>query len=92
MYLYLITSGERPGISIFARSYDGAVQLFMAWWSLSHRGDLPDIEAQQRNPSWPGLNTDHLHDALMQGVSGIGIYDPGAGWTIIPPERFEEIA
>ena len=86
MHLYEISASGHSSISVFAESYGKAVDLFVSWWMLRQNSDLPDLEVRQRNPSWTGLNTEHLQDALARGVTGIGRYEVSMGWTILPPD------
>lgn len=85
MHLFEIETAIGTRVAVFAECYTHAATLFMAWWVLNHDGELPDFEVKQRNPKWPGLDTAKLMKALHRHVSGIGQFDPVAGWTIAPP-------
>lgn len=92
MYLYLVTPADGPELSVFAESFNGASELFLAWW-LAHRNEpLPPFEVKQRNASWPGLDTKLLGEALSLGIAGIGRFDPDRGWIIVSPTYVEEEA
>lgn len=92
MHLYEIetTTGER--LPVFAACYAESATLFMAWWVINNDGELPDFEVKQRNPRWPGLDTDKLMEALERDVSGVGQFDPASGWSIAPPSDSREEA
>ena len=65
--------------------FDQAASIFTAW-HLGHRETpVPDFEVKQRNPRWPGINTDHLLAALERGLAGVGRYDARIGWSIRSP-------
>ena len=90
MHLYLVTAANGPELSVFAESFNGASELYLAWW-LAHRDEpLPSFEVKQRNASWPGLDTKLLDEALSLGIAGIGRFDPNKGWTIVSPTCGEE--
>ena len=92
MNLYDVRTSETHAISIFARSYSHALDLFITFWVIAGNGEFADIQIKQHNPHWLGFNIEHLRRALLLGIPGIARYDPAVGWTIFPPERFEEIA
>lgn len=84
MRLFEITmaSGAKP--SVFAKTYDQAAGIHIDWFA-NHYGDsASSFEVAERNPSWPGLNTKHLKEALALMTAGVGRYDPDKGWTIVP--------
>jgi hypothetical protein len=85
MHLFEVIAVDQTILSVFGGDFDEAVSLFMAWHIANHDTPLPDFEVRQRNPRWPGLNTQHLMDALVRETQGIGRYDPLAGWSILSP-------
>lgn len=89
MHIFEIRSGQEAKATVFARSHDQAAQLFMAWRMLNGIEVPEPMEVFEHHPQ--GTQR-HADKALSLGVAGIGYYDPHAGWTIVPPERFEEIA
>ena len=92
MYLYLVTPTDGSELSVFAESFDRAVELFTVWWLTHREGLLPDFEVKQRNPAWPGLDTKLLGEALSRDTAGIGLFDPKTGWRIVSPTHVEEQA
>lgn len=82
MHLYEIAARRSNTLAIFAPNYGAAIEIYLAWWMTHMAGDLPDLEVKQRNPGWPGMHRQHLHEALRLGLAGIGIYEPEEGWTI----------
>jgi hypothetical protein len=89
MHLFEVSGQGMAPLPVFAVSYDEAVELALAWWIFRHQHQLPDLEVRRRNVRWPGLNVDHLTDALDREIAGIGYYDPDAGWTIRSPGYIE---
>ncbi|MGN7160748.1 hypothetical protein [Sphingomonas sp. SAFR-052] len=85
MHLYQITATGNDPMAVFAESYPTAVEIFMTWWLINEGGELPDLEVKRRNPNWPSINQRHLEEAMAIGMSGIGQYKAGVGWTISPP-------
>lgn len=84
MRLFQITMASSAKLSVFAKSYDQAAGIHIDWFA-NHYGDsASSFEVAERNPSWPGLNTQHLKEALALKTAGVGRYDPNKGWTIVP--------
>ena len=85
MNLYDVSVQSGSALPIFATDFDQAASIFTAW-HLGHRETpVPDFEVKQRNPRWPGINTDHLLAALERGLAGVGRYDARIGWSIRSP-------
>lgn len=84
-HLFEIIAVDGTVLSVFAENFDDAAVLFSAWHVANESHPLPDFEVRQRNPSWPGLNKQHLLDALALDTPGIGRYDPAYGWAILSP-------
>lgn len=85
MYLFEVITIDGIILSVFAEGFEDAATLFTGWHVANHGTVIPDFEIRQRHPRWPGLNTQHLVQALTQGETGIGRYDPKYGWTIASP-------
>ena len=85
MHLFEIIAVDGTTLSVFGADFDEAATLFMAWHLANVVPPLPDFEVRQRNPRWPGLNTQHLLDALARNTVGVGRYDPVHGWAILSP-------
>lgn len=90
MHLYLVTPSDAPELSVFAETFTQASELFTVWWLTHRKGTLPSFEIKQRNPSWQGLDTKLLAEALSLDLAGIGNFDPIQGWTISPIGHDEE--
>ncbi|MDG5487833.1 hypothetical protein NYR55_04265 [Sphingomonas sp. BGYR3] len=82
MHLFEITTADGSTIPVFAAAFDEAATLFTGWHVSMQGTQVPDFEVRQRNPRWPGLNNQHLAEALARNQSGVGSYDPAIGWTI----------
>lgn len=85
MHLFEVITIDGIILSVFAESFEDAATLFTGWHVANHGTLIPDFEIRQRNPRWPGLNTQHLVQAMAQGETGIGRYDPKHGWAILSP-------
>ncbi len=90
MHLFEVIATNGEILSVFGKNFDEAAALFTAWHGANHGAPLPDFEVRQRNPRWPGLNTQHLIEALARNVSGVGRHDPANGWVIHPPFNQQE--
>ncbi|MBY0306284.1 MAG: hypothetical protein K2W86_14185 [Sphingomonas sp.] len=84
MKLFEILQASGAKLSVFAAGFDEAAGIFTAWYANHHDAYLSGFEVAERNPSWPGLNTEQLRQALALNISGVGRYDPDKGWTILP--------
>lgn len=82
MHIFEIEIGGQT-VSIFARSYDEAVNLFTGW-QLMNDGDMPEtfsvaqwsqVRIQRHGPT--------LIRALACEISGTGVFD-GDDWEIFP--------
>lgn len=85
MHLFEVIGTDGTILPVFGENFDEAATLFTAWHMVNQAGELPDFEVRQRNPRWPGLNTQHLVEALARNTVGIGRYDPRKGWSIVSP-------
>ncbi|GBH30664.1 hypothetical protein MBESOW_P1919 [Sphingobium xenophagum] len=88
MHIFEIKNGQEVVTATFARSHEHAAQLFMAWHIIARLGTLPPMEVVEYDHC---RHQQHNDEALSRGVFGIARYDDHIGWTIYPPERFEEI-
>jgi hypothetical protein len=85
MHLFeIITTGEQP-LPVFARSYDEAVLIYLLHRVKQLDIELPDLEVRQRNPSWQGLDSQLLDEALKAESAGVGSFEVGYGWMITSP-------
>ncbi len=84
MKLFEILQASGAKLSVFATGFDEAAGIFTAWYANHHDDYLSKFEVAERNPSWLGLNTEHLLEALALNISGVGRYDPNKGWEILP--------
>lgn len=90
MHLFEVITVSGQILSVFAENFDDAATLFTGWFVANHGTLVPAFEIRQRNPNWPGINTQHLFAALAANEEGIGKYDREMGWTIHSPlERGE---
>lgn len=73
--------------TIFGRSYEEAVTLFCVHYDV-YMNRMPHqfSIAMVRRPR-PGMMREHFEEAIARGVSGVGYYIQGRGWTILPAER-----
>lgn len=78
----LMTSGAK--LSVFAKGYDQAAEIFTAWFADHYGEPTSYFEVPERNLSWRGLNAEHLRETLALKTSIVGRYDPDKGWTILP--------
>ncbi len=84
MKLFEILQASGAKLSVFATGFDEAAGIFTAWYANHHDDYISGFEVAERNPLWPGLNTEHLLAALTLKTPGVGRYDPDNGWTILP--------
>lgn len=92
MHLFEIRVLQCNIIYIFAYSFDHAVNLLINRWIINENHEIPDFTIHIINRMIGAAKNDHLRHALAVNVAGIGVYDTQHGWTILPPEKFEEIA
>ena len=92
MHLFRVIATGQPGVTMFAASYSDAANLFTAYWLLTQDVAMPDFEIRWQHEQAADGDAVHLRGALALNIAGVGLYDPEKGWTIVPPERFEEIA
>jgi hypothetical protein len=85
MHLFEIIATDGTILPVFGDDFDEVATLFTAWHMVNREGELPDFEVRRRNPRWPGLNTQHLVEALARNTVGIGRYDRRKGWSIVSP-------
>lgn len=90
MYIYDMTAAGQPNIFISAMSSGDAVDLFTAFWLLNKGCEMPDLQVRRANTSII-CDQEKLQEAFARSVFGIVVYCYNHGWTIYPPERFEEI-
>jgi hypothetical protein len=90
MHIFEVIGAGAPRLPVFAESYDGAVQIYMAWWLTHRTTDLPDLEVRLRNPCWPGFDLEHVRAALASNIAGVGRYDRQQGWTIVSRDEGDE--
>ncbi|PHP20460.1 hypothetical protein CG471_07015 [Sphingobium sp. IP1] len=89
MHIFQIKSEREIEATVFARSHDHAAELYMAWRIVNGADMLLPHEVAEFDHA---RHQRHADEALSRGVAGIGHYDEQVGWTISPPEKFEEIA
>ncbi len=89
MHIFEIRSGPEIEATVFARSHDHAAELYMAWCIMNGVDMLPPLEVAEYDHAG---HQRHADEALSRNIAGIGQYDERAGWTVVTPERFGEIA
>lgn len=88
MHIFEIRSGQEFEATVFAMSHDHAAELYMAWRIVNGADMLPPHEVAEYDHT---QYQRHADEALSRGIAGIGHYDEHSGWTIHPPEKFEEM-
>ncbi len=83
MHLFEISAPGMAPVSVFARSFDEAVNVFITARILGGDSGLPDLDVRRRSEQWPGQNIEHYQEAIAFGMAGIGRYDEAQGWTIL---------
>lgn len=89
---YRCETNEDFQATIFAHSFDEAATFFC----VHHDTILARMPTEftisiVKRPK-PGFHRRHLKEALDRGVSGVGLYLAGRGWTVVAPDqrmRFE---
>jgi hypothetical protein len=86
MKAFRYVTGDQSSIVVFALDEQRAFGLYCIHFEAKH-GAFPNSVCLDARPRSNGQSIPHLKAALAQGVSGVGTYDPTAGWTIRAPNN-----
>jgi hypothetical protein len=83
MHTFTFICPQLTRLVVFAPDQESAVQSYAVWFDMRH-GSFPETYCLDAWQAPEGHSQAHLDVALADGITGVGHYDPEAGWIVLP--------